>query len=320
MKKGLRIAIVAFLCGGSLGYTQEVYDAQRIAEIFKQLNGDLQRPKQKVNHAQGFCASGSFIPEKDIVSLVDVPMLAEGALSAELRYSLGGAMMSDKSKTRGLALKLQGKDEVWTMVMLGTEINFARTPEEFGQFFEMRLPVNGKVDQEKIKRLMQEVDSYRRFAEYTAMMGITPSVAHTAYFSIHTFYFKDKESGKMISARWKFVPTEGVKYFSEEELKKAKNIFLEEDFKVRIKKAPIVYQMYLVYANEGDSVNDTTALWSGKHREVLVGTLRVDGYQEKQCDGAVYFPSELPQGVGAPQDPLFDLRNEVYGITFGFRQ
>lgn len=320
MKKNLSIALIAILCGGGFGYAQEVYDAQRIADIFKQLNGNPNKPKQKVNHAKGFCATGSFTPDKKITSMIDVPMLGNGKMPVEFRYSLGGAIMSDKSKPRGLALKIQGKDESWTMVMLGTEINFARTPEEFGQFFEMRLPVNGKVDQEKIGRLMKEVDSYRKFAEYTSKIGITPSVANTAYYSIHTFYFKDKKSGKMLPAKWKFVPVEGVKYLSESELKKTKDHFLEEDLKQRVAKKPIAYKMYLIYANEGDPTDDTTALWNGKHKEVFVGTLEASGYEGSRCDAEVYFPSEIPQGVGAPQDPLFDVRNEAYGITFGFRQ
>ncbi len=247
-------------------------------------------------------------------------MLGEGKIPVEFRYSLGGAVMSDKSKPRGLALRIQGQNETWTMVMLGTEINFARTPEEFGQFFEMRLPVNGKVDQEKIQRLMKEVDSYRKFVEYTDQMGITPSVANTAYYSIHTFYFKDKKSGKMLPARWKFVPVEGVKYLSDQELKTKGDAFLEEDLKQRVAKKPIAYEMYLVYANKGDATDDTTALWKGKHKEVFVGTLQAEQYSGLECNAEVYFPSEIPQGVGAPKDPLFDIRNEAYGITFGFRQ
>ena len=78
--------------------------------------------------------------------------------------------------------------------------------------------------------------------------------------------------------------------------------------------------MYLVYANDNDVINDTTALWEGEHKEEYVGTLKVAKYVGDDCNGDVYFPSDLPLGVNPPNDPLFDLRNTTYGITFGRRQ
>lgn len=39
-----------------------IYDAQKIADIFYTLNYDEKNPKGKVNHAVGFCGNGSFIP------------------------------------------------------------------------------------------------------------------------------------------------------------------------------------------------------------------------------------------------------------------
>ena len=123
---------------------------------------------------------------------------------------MGGALKTDKSKLRGLAIKLNGENEAWTMVMLNTEINFAKNPQEFGQFFEMNIPVNRKVDKENVAKLMKEVDSYRNFIEYNSKRCITPSVSNIEFYSIHTFMFKDKKSGDMIPARWKFVPVDGI--------------------------------------------------------------------------------------------------------------
>ena len=51
-----------------------------------------------------------------------------------------------------------------------------------------------------------------------------------------------------------------------------------------------------------------------------MGTLNVSQYSGNTCNSDVYFPSEIPTGVGAPNDPLFDVRNQAYAITFGKRQ
>ena len=94
----------------------------------------------------------------------------------------------------------------------------------------------------------------------------------------------------------------------------------EEDFIAYTKNKPIEYQMYLEFPNKGDAVDDTTALWTGDHKTLLVGTLKVEKYDGEACNQDVYFPSELPSGVEAPIDPLFDLRTPTYAITFGKRQ
>ncbi|EGK8084452.1 catalase [Campylobacter lari] len=323
MKKYIS-SCLAICCLSSAIYANEVeYDAQKIADIFYQLNADPKNPKAKVNHAKGFCAMGTFEPALSINKEVDVPLLTQKSLPIQVRYSLGGAFKDDKSKTRGMAIRITDpKDSAsWTMVMLNTEINFAKNPKEFGQFFEMRLPVNGKVDQEKISKMMKEVDSYRNFAAYTDKIGISKSVANTPFFSIHTFYFKQANGENYLPVRWKLVPSEGVAYLNEAQMKSASSDFLKEDFQNRIKtNKPVEYKMYLVYANKNDITNDTTALWSGKHKESLVGTFKVNALSKEDCNFDVYFPSDVPQGVNPPQDPLFDVRNEAYAITFGKRQ
>ncbi|WP_104722639.1 catalase family peroxidase [Helicobacter mesocricetorum] len=319
-KKYLNLALACSLLG-SIAIAQEskTYDAEDIADIFYQLNSSPQDPKRKINHAKGFCASGVFEPAKDITTTIDVPLFEQTSIPMEIRYSLGGAIMDDKSKARGMALRFQGDNHHWTMVMLNTEVNFAKNPQEFGQFFEMRIPVNGKVDTEKIKRLTQEVDSYRNHAAIVDKMGIS-SLENTPFYSIHTFWFQTPKEKDLIPARWKFIPKDGIKYLDKEQLKNANKDFLLENFQTYTQTKPIEYDMYLVYPNKGDATDDTTALWKGKHKETLVGTLKVQQYQGMECNKDVYFPSDLPTGVEAPRDPLFEIRNTAYAITFGRRQ
>ncbi len=314
----VRILCFVFLINSylfSADTMNDTYDAEKIADIFYALNGDKADPHKKINHSKGFCTAGEFIPSKSLS--VDVPLLKQGSINAEVRYSLGGAILDDKSKTRGMALRLLGKDNQWTMVMLNTEINFAKNPQEFGQFFEMRIPVNGKVDTKKIAKLTKEVDSYRNFEAYTSKMGIS-KLENTPYYSIHTFMFN--KNGKTYPAKFKFIPKDGIKYLSEAELAKLDKDFLVSEFKKYVKNKPIEYDMYLVYANDGDIIDDTTALWQGDHKEEYVGTLKVEKYLGNDCNKDVFFPSDLPEGIQPPKDPLFDIRNATYGITFGRRQ
>lgn len=311
--------LVSTIC--AYGNDTKQYDAEGIADVFYALNGDSKDPHKKINHAKGFCANGEFIPANNITKTLNIPLLKEKSIKTEVRYSLGGGsrVASDKSKPRGMALKIQGQQDEWEIVMLNTEINFAKNPQEFGEFFAMRIPKDGKVDTAYIAKRTSEVASYKNFEEYMKNIGITGSVANTMYHSIHTFYFKDNKN-KLIPARFKFVPANGVAYLKENELQKVSNDFLESDFKEKAKKAPITYKMILVLANPKDKTDDTTALWSGKHKEIEVGTLLVKQYNGDVCNGDVFMPNVLPNGVEAPKDPLFETRNDVYSITFGRRQ
>lgn len=302
--------------------TKEVYDSEKIADIFYALNGDKNDPHKKVNHTKGFCAAGEFMPVNGITKNFDIPLFSEKNIPTEARFSLGGGnpKASDKSKVRGMALKINGEKDSFQVVMLNTEINFAKNPEEFGKYFEMRIPKNGKIDNEVIKKKTQEVASYRNFEAYLAKIGITPSVANTTYYSIHTFFVKDTKTKKFIPVRWKFVPVQGQKFLTQDELQKLGDDYLESDFKNKVSMKPIEYKMFLVLANPKDTINDTTALWQGKHKEIHVATLKLNKYSGHDCNPEVFMPNGLPSGIEPPKDPLFEIRNEVYGITFGRRQ
>ena len=299
----------------------QVYDAEKITDIFYALFGDPKDPHKKINHTKGFCASGEFIPAKGISNGIDIPLLREKRLEATLRYSIGGGdpRASDKTKTRGLAIKLSGSKDAWEIVALNTEINFARDAREFGQFFEMMVPKNGIVDTALIKRRTNEVASYRNFAKYVDELGISDSVANTAFHSVHTFFFRDSR-GNMTPARFRLAPEAAAVYLDKYELKRLGDEFLEADFKKKVAKAPITYRLILIFANENDAVNDTTALWHGKHDELEIGALRVMDYDGAECNLNVFMPSVLPEGVGEPIDPLFRVRNETYAVSFGRRQ
>lgn len=312
------LKICLIFCLVILGVSaDEKYDAEAIVDLFYTLNADPKNPHQKINHTNGFCASGAFVPRKNLA--LNIPILGRDSINATIRYSLGGANKSDKTKGRGMAIKMADSSDSWEIVALNTEINFAKNAKEFYDFFAMRVPKNGKIDSELIARKTREVASFRHYETYLKTLGITPSVAKTAYYAIHTFFIEDKNSTK-IPVRFKFEPLEKVEFLSESELEKIGDGFLLKDFQNRLKKGAISYKMIAIRANSNDKIDDTTALWSGTHEEIELGILRVERQISDKCNIEVFMPSMLPQGIYAPQDALFDIRNEVYAITFGRRQ
>lgn len=202
--------------------------------------------------------------------------------------------------------------------MLSSPINFASTLDEFGRFFQIRLPKDGKVDQALIDKITNEVPAFKQFNEYRKTVGVTKSFTQTAFHSVHTFWFL-LDNGEKVAARWYWQPDKGVNNYSDEEPAAVSDNFLLKNSLADLEEGKAGYTLYLVLANPEDKTDDTTALWQGEHREIKLGHLAITSYDGLACDSNVYFPAQIPQGVFPPQDPLFEARNAAYSIKFGQR-
>lgn len=301
----------------------EQSDAEIIADYFYKLGGDKNKPHKKVNHTKGFCASGVFIPNKSAAKQFDIPLLNEASLPTKVRFSLGGGdeHKSDKDKIRSMALKINEGGDSWEVVMTNSRINFAKNAEEFKQFMDLQWQVKNKTmtrEQADIERA--KVPSFVNAAKDTALLSITPSYSNNSYHSVHTFYFKEKGKDKALPARFSFVNKNGDKSLSQSELDKLGDDFLEENFKAEIAKKPIKFELTLIVPNAKDEINNTAKVWQGKHKEIALGVLSVSKFEGYECNFEVFMPSILPQGIEAPNDDIFVLRNTVYAITFSRRQ
>lgn len=318
---GLKV-LGAVLFGVISGLRADVYDdAQEIAGYFYTLNADKANPHKKINHTKGFCANGEFIPNKEVVKNFDIPIL-QNKSKVKVRFSLAGGdtRQSDKSKNRSLALKVQGKNEGWEMAMTNARINFATNANEFKQF--MRLQVQqkeGKITQDSANKQKAKTRSFANFAKEIQSLPITPSFANAAYHSVHTFGFK-QASGDFLLARFSFVPKSGLKGLSNEELEGLGDDFLESAFKKAVAKSPIEFDFTLIIPNKNDKIKDTALVWEGQRQEIVLGTLKVNKFDGYGCNSEVFMPSNLPQGVEAPNDDIFELRSLVYAITSSKRQ
>lgn len=311
-------ALVAIGCIGFAQANPEV-GAAEIANVFERLNKAQDPTKAKINHAKGFCATGSFTPSAQAREELNIPLFDNKKINALFRYSLGGGnpKASDKDKTRGLGLELSAKDSKWVLALLNSPINFAHTPSDFINFLEVRIPKNGKVDVNAINEYTKTNKSANRHASYMSNIGVSKSVANTPYYGIHAFLINTKEGLK--PARMLFIPADGEISLSKEELKSLEDNFLYDDFKKRLKKGAIKYYLYFELANKDDVLDDTSMPWSGFHKKIFVGVLEANKDAKTSCNKDVFLPGILPSGIEPPKDPLFALRDQVYTIFFSKR-
>lgn len=292
-----------------------------IAEIFHKMAGK-EDAKRKLNHSKGFCTLGEFVPANNISDFVDIPMLKE-KISAEVRFSKTGYSLqaSDKIPVHGFAVKLTNKNgDEWDMAMTNNEINFARTKEDFAKFFLVQLPgKDGKVDEEAKQKYFSTNPSAKRFFASGGTLQPVDSVSHVSFYSAHTFFVKTSD-GKELPVRIEVIPARGQQTLSKKEVDQLGNDFLETNFKRDLKSGSVDYYIYFTLANKDDVIDDTSMPWSGLHKRILVGTLKLNKFNAHVCNQEVFLPGILPSGINPPKDALFDLRNEVYGILFADRQ
>lgn len=313
---GLKVLVVVFLGFVGVLRADVLDDAQEIVEYFYTLNAEEANPHKKINHAKGFCAIGEFIPNKEVAKDFAIPLLHNKS-EVKVRFSLAGGNLkqSDKSKNRSLALKIQGKNDSWEMAMTNARINFATNASEFKQF--MRLQVQqkeGKITQDEADKQRAKVRSFANFAKEAQSLPITPSFANSAYHSVHTFGFL-QSNGDLLLARFSFIPKAGIKGLSKEELDGLNDEFLESAFKKALSKAPVEFDLTLVVPNKNDKIKDTAQVWEGARENIVLGTLKVSKFDGYGCNGEVFMPSNLPQGIQAPNDDIFELRNLVYALS-----
>ncbi|MGX2972174.1 catalase [Helicobacter sp. T3_23-1059] len=314
--------------------------AQKITDLFYALNGDTTKPHKKINHTKGFCASGEFVPNKKETKDFAIPLLHQksqkngvDSVEAKIRFSLGGDEQNDKTKSRAMAIKMQSKEgspnsDFWEIAMTNSRINFAKNAGEFIEFMQINVEQKqGKITAEEAAKKRQAVQSFVNFAREIGTLGVSPSFANNAYHSVHTFFFK-KSSGELVPARFSFVPKSGIKYLNSKELEEVSQDFLESNFKKQLENGGITFSLVLELAKEGDSLSDTASLWADindngekiKREKITLGELKINAFSGYECNGEVFMPSVLPEGIEPPKDDMFDVRNMVYANTFSKRQ
>jgi catalase len=96
-----------------------------------------------------------------------------------------------------------------------------------------------------------------------------------------------------------------------------------EELPARLAKQPVVFRLMAQLADPGDPTNDATKAWPADRKTVEVGTITLT---KAVADSAtaekalLFLPGNLTDGIEPSDDPLIDIRNQAYAVSFGRRQ
>ena len=285
-------------------------------------------PGERRNHTKGTCAAGEFVGAPEAAKYSRSALFSGKPVPVVARFSLAGGnpKAPDTAKSaRGMALEFQlPGGGLQHMTMLNTPMFGAANPQTF---FDLMVamkpdPATGKPDPEKMKAFKASHPDNLAQAEFLAKNNPPASYANSSYFGIHTFKFIDRDD-KATLVRWRFVPQDGEKRLTDEELKSAPANFLEAALIERTKQGPVKWDMIVTLGHPGDAEDNPTVGWPEDRQQVKVGTLTLTSAAAQQkgtgCEPINYDPLMMADGIAPTDDPVLRFRSPAYAVSFAKR-
>jgi catalase len=284
-------------------------------------------PGERRNHIKGTCAIGEFVGSQEAAVYSRSALFSGKPVPVIARFSLAGGnpKAPDTAKSgRGMALefRLPG-GAIHHMTMLNTPVFGAASPRTFLDLMVAQRPdpVTGKPDPEKLKAFKASHPDSLAQSQYLTSNNPPASYASSAYWSVHTFKFIDKKD-KTTLVRWRFVPQEGEKRLTDDELKTAGANFLEQGLISRSQQGPVRWDMVLTIGVAGDPEDNPTLAWPEERKQVKVGTLTIKtamAQKGAECEAINFDPLVMADGIAPTADPVLLFRSPAYAVSFGRR-
>jgi catalase len=285
-------------------------------------------PGQRRNHIKGTCAIGDFVGTGDATVLSRSKLFFGTTIPVVARFSLGGGnpeVPDAAPAPRGMALELHlPGGALQHITMINVPIFAAASPASFRDAIVAAKPdpKTGKPDPEKLKAYAASHPDALALTQLASHHAPTANYYQTTFFSIHTFKFIDAK-GTEHPVRWRFVPRDGTKEMTPEEIKGAPHDFLERNLIERTRKGPAVWDMIVYVGEPGDPQDNPTLAWPETRKHFTAGTLTITQATPQQkglaCEPINFDPLVMADGIAPTNDPILLFRSPAYGVSFGKR-
>lgn len=286
------------------------------------LNTIFGKKNVRSSHAKGQCVKGTYTPSAEAASLTKSTSFTTSAPFIG-RFSMGGGnpAIPDATKTavRGFAFRLDAEGKSPSeFAFISAPVQFAKNLDQMLGFLQARFPgADGKPDQEKIKAFAEANPETTAQGKWVAGKPVPASYAGVNYWGVHAYTAKNA-AGEAKVFKFKLVPAAGEAGLSDDEAKAKPADFLIAELTDRLAKGPVSFDVIAILGEAGDPADNPTALWPEESRKTLkLGTLAVTALEDnKTCDGGVFDPTVLADGIEGPQnDTIFAARSPAYAIS-----
>jgi catalase len=277
-------------------------------------------------HARGACFVATFTPTGDAAKYTTAAHLTGEPVSATVRFSNGSgnpAMPDTQPGGRGMAVKFALPDGSATdLIGVNLPRFLVATPEQFLDLVRALAADQdaGKDDKAHLQGfLVANPGSVPAFQALGAM-GVPASFGTTGYQALHAFVWVNADGDRQ-AVRYRWAPDLGEQNLGPDEIANEEELFLIGEFVSRLRRGPVTFTLHVTLADPSDPTNDATEVWPADRPEIVAGRLTVTGEVDDQDHWAaqIFDPTNLTPGIELSDDPLPNLRNAAYSVSYDRR-
>ena len=281
-------------------------------------------PGFRANHAKGIVVEGSFNASPEAAGLSRAVLFNGSTIPVTVRFSdsTGVPNLPDGSKTanpHGMAIKFHLPDGRDTDMVINSLKFFPVSTGE--DFRDMLLALAASPpDAVKPTKFEQFAASHPSVPAAFATAATPDSFADEEYYGINAFVFISK-AGEKQAVRYQMVPERTVHLDAGDAAKRPPD-FLMDELPERLKKGPVTFHLRAQLAAADDSTKDATKPWSENRKIAELGVLTVNKVVTNSAEvqkTLLFLPGQLIDGIEQSDDPLIDVRNGAYAISFSRR-
>jgi len=324
MKKQMLLFAVMMLgltWGASAGAEDQPIE-QQLVDAMNKVFGV--HPGFRANHAKGVVAEGSFTASPEAAGLSRAVLFNGSPIPVTARFSDSTGIPnipdgSGNANPHGMAVKFHLPDGSETdMVIVSFKFFPVATSEDFRDLL-LALAASPP-DAAKPTKFEQFAASHPSVPAAFATVATPDSFANEEYYGVNAFVFVDK-AGTRQAVRYQMTP-ERVVHLSAPDAAKQPPNFLMDELPERLKRGPITFHLRAQLAAAGDSTKDPSVAWPDDRKVVDLGVLTVDKPVPDSTDAEkklLFLPGQLTDGIEESDDPMIDIRNGAYALSFSRR-
>jgi len=281
-------------------------------------------PEFRANHAKGVVAEGSFTASPEAAGLSRAVLFSGSPIPVTARFSDSTGIPnipdgSGNANPHGMAVKFHLLDGSETdMVIVSFKFFPVATSEDFRDLL-LALAASPP-DAAKPTKFEQFAASHPSVPAAFATVATPDSFADEEYYGVNAFVFVDK-AGARQAVRYQMTPERVVHPSASDAAKQPPN-FLMDELPERLKRGPITFHLRAQLAAAGDSTKDPSVAWPDDRKVVDLGVLTVDKPVPDSADEEkklLFLPGQLTDGIEESDDPMIDIRNGAYALSFSRR-
>jgi catalase len=281
-------------------------------------------PGFRANHAKGIVVEGSFKASPEAAGLSRAALFSGGTIPVTVRFSNSTGVPnlpdgSEDANPHGMAVKFHLPDGSDTDIVINSLKFFpVSTGEEFRDL--LLALADSPPNAAKPTKIEQFVTSHPTVPAALGTVATPDSFADEEYFGVDAFVFVNK-AGEKQAVRYQMLPEKTVHLDKSDAAKRAPD-FLMQELPERLKQGPVTFHYKAQLAAADDSTKDPAKPWPENRKVVELGVLTIDravpnsGEAEKKL---LFLPGLLTDGIEQSDDPLIDVRNAAYAVSFSRR-